>query len=404
MQQSNSSISGSDPEASTARADVARTAAWFVSFLVLFEICMVIALDHTQIGDSAIGMYFRYGESYEGKLRRLAHTPNLPSDSILYAGWIDRQKLVALPDDVDLTIYGSSFALGTGAAILEIRPQLKLRTIVGPGAPLNHTYAMYQIDRTMRKTRVAIVSLVSIAVGEVLLMNRGSLYADLPFPYFFPRYDVIDGKVERVGESLINSAAELTRAIDDPKAWAAQREVLAQHDAGYRKALFDTNMIDYSAVGRLLRRSLAKQHQESYLNAIHSPRGFNRGHQAVAVFRALLRQMISDLRAEGVKPIVVSYSTLGYSDHLDQIIDDIVKEERVPHLSTVPICPPSNASNYNPDGHFTRACDFKIATEVLKLLDGTLAATHADKLIGVAGALSIPLQQQAAAPRPTPLR
>lgn len=370
MQPPSSSTSSSE------RAAALRTALWFVAFLAAFEIGMRVLLAHGPLGATSIGQYFLYGESYETKLRRLAHTKDLPSNSILYAGWLDAHRFAEQPSEADVTIYGASFVANSGAVIAKLRPDLKMRTIAGPGTPLNHTYAAYQLDRPLRKTRVAVVGLVSVAVPEVLLMNRGSLYNDSPFPYFFPRYDLVDGKLQRQGDSLINSAAELRSALDDPQKWRAQLDVLAKHDDGYRRWYFASDVFDGSALGRLLRRSLSKKHQDSYLKAVHGPRGFDRKHHAVVVFRALLDQLISELRIEGVRPIFVNYATLGDADHLDQITDDIYERTQVPHLSTVPICSPGDASNYIPDGHFTEACNEKVARALLKVLEPAVGTSH----------------------------
>ncbi len=151
------------------------------------------------------------------------------------AGWLGDGKLRSLPNDVDMTIYGMSFSANLSDAIRELRPQFTQRFVGGPGAPLSHTYAIYQVDKQLRKTRFAVIGVTSGAVQEVLLMNRGSLFSDAPFPYFFPRYRMDGDRLVLGANSLINSADELRAAFNDPALWERQLAVLSANDSAYRR-------------------------------------------------------------------------------------------------------------------------------------------------------------------------
>ena len=94
----------------------------------------------TRLSGGSLRRFFWYGTSYEAKLRQLVNTPNLPANSILYAGWLGDGKIQNLPNDVDVTVYGMSFSAYLADAMHELRPQQRQRVIAGPGAPLNQTY------------------------------------------------------------------------------------------------------------------------------------------------------------------------------------------------------------------------------------------------------------------------
>jgi hypothetical protein len=310
-----------------------------------------------------------YGESQEAKLRELVATPNLPPNSILYAGWINDEVTRGQPTDVDVAVYGSSFSGNVTLAMRELRPDLKIRFVGGPGAPLNHSYGMYELDRPLRKTRTAVIGVVSENVVNVLSMNNGTLFADGLMPYFSPRYDIVNGRIERTGSSLVNSPAELQRALADPDVWPRQLEILAAHDAAYSGLLYEASALDDSAVARLLRRALAKSHEERYSSGIHTARGFNPDSYAVEVLRALLLQMIADVRAEGAQPIVLLIATRKYEDHLGLLLEGLLTESGVPFVNSFDVCPSTDLRSYIPDGHFTPECDRELARRTLALVD-----------------------------------
>jgi hypothetical protein len=355
---------------------MAATAMWFTLAILAFELACHVLFNHTPLKSAHLRSYFWYGESYEGKLRGLAATPNLPQRSVFFAGWLDEGTWKGRPDDVDVTVYGSSFAGNLATAMQTVRPEARIRSVGGPGAPLNHTYALYGVDRNMRRTKVAVIGVVSENVSQILTMNIGSVHAQTPMPYFFPRYDVVNGELKLTAGSLINSADELKKAFADPALWKRQLEVLSRHDDAYRPELFEANFVDASLFGRLVRRSLATRHAQNYGSATYDRSGFRADAYQVQVFKAVLSRMVSDLRSEGVRPIVVLFSTRGQGDHLRRLLNDDLKRDAVPFLTSNDFCTPADRSTYLPDGHFSLRCDREMATAALKLIDQEVSATR----------------------------
>jgi hypothetical protein len=345
------------------------TAAFFILFLALFEFLTWAVFTKTRLANGSLRQYMWYGASYESKLRELANTPNLPKNSVLYAGWLGDGKLRTLPNDVDVTIYGMSFSANLGDAIRELRPQISQRVVAGPGAPLSHTYAIYQVDKQLRKTRFGVIGVTSGAVQEVLLMNRGSLFSDAPFPYFFPRYKMDGDRLVLGANSLINSADELRAAFNDPVLWERQLAVLSANDSAYRRFFFARDSLDYSVLGRFLRRAMSKRHAADYSAKIFGPEGFNRESEAPKLFRGLLRQMVRELRAENVKPIVVLFSLQGQGNYLYDLVADILRDEAVPYVNSFDVCRSDDRDKYQPDMHFVHDCNLEFGRRTLEIMD-----------------------------------
>jgi hypothetical protein len=372
---SSSTSSSDEPESPPAAPPfslrkLGRTTLFFFLFLALFEVAVWGLFTKTRLSGSSLRRFFWYGTSYETKLRELVNTPNLPPNSILYAGWLGDGKIQKLPSDVDVTVYGMSFSAYLADAMKELRPEQRQRVIAGPGAPLNQTYAMYEIDKTLRKTKFAVVGVTSGGVQEVVLMNRGSLFADSPFPYFFPRFKLVDGKLVRAADSLINSPDELRSALDDnPDLWRRQLAVLAANDPEYRRFYFASDPLDGSVLGRLVRRGLAKHHELDYAARVLGPHGFRREEEAPQLFRALLRQMVSELRAEHVRPIVVLFSLEGQPNVLPDLVQDILRADEITSFDTNEICKADDRANFLPDMHFNHPCNVAFARRTQQIID-----------------------------------
>ena len=345
------------------------TACFFVMFLGLFELVTWALFSHARLRNTTMHQYLDYGSSYESKLRTLANTPDLPLNSVLYAGWLGDGKLQSLPHESDLTIYGMSFSQRLGRAIAELRPQLSERFVGGPGAPLSHSYAIYQVDKKLRKTRFAIIGVTSGGVKEVGVMNLGTLYSDSPFPYFFPRYRLDHGKVVVAAQPLINSADELRTALASPELWQRQLEILSGNDSAYHRFFFAADLLDDSVIARFVRRGMSKRSLEAYSSRILGPDGFHRDQEAPQLFRALLRQMVREVRDEPAQPIVALFSFQGHGNHLYNLVADILREDAVPFVNSNEFCRSNDGSAYLPDLHFTHDCELLFARRTLELID-----------------------------------
>jgi hypothetical protein len=213
------------------------------------------------------------------------------------------------------------------------------------------------------------VGLSAIGVEEATTMNRGSLYIDAAYPYFYPRYKLEGGRAVLAAESLINSADELRAALVNPAAWERQLTVLADNDGEYRRFFFASDILDGSVLARFVRRGMSTRRLDAYSEDVLGPRGFRRDREAPQLVRALLRQMLEELRAENIRPIVFLVSTQGTGNALYGLVDDILREEDVPYVNTEDDCRSDDARSYLPDLHFTLDCDAKFAARTLAIID-----------------------------------
>jgi hypothetical protein len=376
MHPPNSSTSSSEeaagvpPEPPFSFRKLGRTTLFFFLVLALFELATWAIFTKAHLSGGALRRFLWYGTSYEVKLRELVNTPDLPPNSILYAGWINERELRKLPTDVDVTVYGMSFSGHLADAMHELRPQQSQRVLGGPASPLSHSYATYQLDKGLRKTRFAIIGVTSGGVGDVVLMNHGSLYADRPFPYFFPRFKLDHGKAVRAADSLINSPEELRVALDEkPELWRRQLDILAANDPLYHRFLFASDPLDASVLGRFVRRGLSKHQETTYVSRVLGPHGYQLKEEAPQLFRAILRQMVGELRAENVHPIVALFSFQGQGDHLYELVRDILAQDQIPYVDTNADCSSDDRANYLPDMHFVHDCDLKFAARTLETMD-----------------------------------
>src|SRR5271157_1223059 len=159
----NSSTSSSEarlPELDEIRRpmrDVLTVSAWVIGFLVGFEVTVnslfPYPTDPRQPPSGRLVVYFDYGRSIEGKIRRLVGPTDETSGPLANAGWIDGDDIAKQPDRASrsdamlVSVYGMSFSSQVGTTMAELDPRITPRLFGGPAAPPNHSYASYQRDR-----------------------------------------------------------------------------------------------------------------------------------------------------------------------------------------------------------------------------------------------------------------
>lgn len=81
--------------------------------------------------------------------------------------------------------------------------------------------------------------------------------------------------VKRVADPVINSAEELRAALNAPDRarWERQLAILAAHDSSYHRFFCAHDVLDYLALGRLVRRGMAKRNSAQFNNEVFGPSG-----------------------------------------------------------------------------------------------------------------------------------
>lgn len=355
------------------------TGAWVLFFLVLLDISINLLFPYPTnpliSSTGALNTYFEYGRSIEGKLTRLVGPTNESSSPLAQAGWLDPEKWEQenLPtqrkpsEDLLIAIYGQSFAFNVGQAMHEIDHKLGFRMIGGPAAPPNYAFAAYHLDRGHHDADVVILGLLASSVKALRTLNGTTWQFEGPAPYTYPRYFLEAGELKAVSPQIL-TLAELRIAMKDRQKWHEYVTQLQEYDDYFHPFLFNQNLLDHSAIIRMLRRAWGQRHTMAVSQQSHTPDGFNQAVE-VPLLRAIVTDFARTARHDGKLPIVLLFNDLGYQDHLFQALKPTLAEHAIPYMSTHTIAPTTDPKNFVSDGHFTESVNKPFAQVVLALIN-----------------------------------
>jgi hypothetical protein len=261
-----------------------------------------------------------------------------------------------------------SFSNNIAHRLGQICDTLDIRQISGPSAPPSHSHAAYLLDKDQHNAKFVVLAVLAGNVKYLLGMTNDTIGWDFTLPCTYPRYQNIDSQLSAVNPYL-NSFTELERAMKSPEIWNKHLTQLSEHDEYYNPLLYPQNILDGSVIGRLIRRGLATRQNLIATSDIHNHRGFNEEHEVIAILKKIIINFNDDVRAHNRIPIVLLINNQGFDDHLYQVTQKTLSEHHIPFLSTHNICPATEPRNFIKDGHFTAACDIKIARKLLALMN-----------------------------------
>lgn len=384
MNPSSSSTSSSEA-AATNEAEratwqgIAQTVAWSLAWIVVFDLVagMVFRMpSDVTIEPNRMQAYFDYGRSVEAKLRTMVTPDDATSHPLVHAGWLksveshDGPTVASGPGKILIAAYGQSFTHRTLEHAIRKDPRIEMRLIAGPGAPLSHCVKAAEIDRNAHQAQVVLVGVLASTLQYLAMMSPMAWGFEAPAPFTFPRYRVEGGRLLETAPPFIDLAG-LRHALNDRVAYAKFRTALAE-SASFDPFIFDHDLLDYSVLGRLVRRSFGHAHQTAYTNRYHSPAGFINRDGLVDVARALMVEHVRRVRADGRIPLVILFEDRGYDGHLEAVLKETLQEHNVPFVSSRSVAPASDLRNFLPDGHFKPEGDALIADALLRELDAAL--------------------------------
>lgn len=359
----------------------AQVALGFVSTLAVLDVAINSLFpypsDPLNTSPSSMSLYFDYGRSIEGKVRRQMGPTNDTSAPIAQAGWLNAQKIEEQPqvpapgDDLLIANYGMSFTMRVMGEMERLDPRITLRTMAGPAAPPNFSYSAYQFDRGKHKANVVVLGILASSVKGLDAMTGMTWGAEVPAPYTFPKYKVEQGKLQAI-QPQIQSLDQLRAAMQSPEQWNAFVHQLQTNDRFFNAFTFEQTILDNSALFRLLRRAWAKADQEGRTAQIHSKDGFNEQWEQATVLKRIVEEFSTTAKQDGIMPIVLLINDRGYDDHLYQLLRSTLEQNAIPFVSTHDIAPATDQKNFVGDGHFIPEVDQKIAAKVLALINTTL--------------------------------
>jgi len=337
-----------------------------IFWLFIFDIFLQIMLSTTFFKDTKIDKYFNYGLSVETQLRNMVES-ELPPNSVLKAGWFNRELNISKGEVSDITIYGMSFSNHISTQIKKIEQDITIRTISGPAAPLNHSYYAYQVDKHLDQSDIIILGILDSSIKNIAAMTNDTMGVDSPYGSFYPRYK-LEGAILKPELSAINSFQELKDSLSDNLLWEKQLDILQENDSHYSKVIYCSNFLDLSIIGRLIKRWYKIRHNNVISNQIHDNNGFDNNSDSIKIANQIVKNFAQEVRADESIPIILLFHTQGFSTHIYDALKDTLNIYNIDYVSTDKIFSTTDPQNFLPDGHFTEKNDEKIAQEVLNLI------------------------------------
>ena len=357
--------------------DLAKVGLGFISTLVALDVAINLLFpyptDPLNTSPGAMNLYFDYGRSIEGKVSRQMGATDDTTAPIARAGWLDARmgEGEAVRPEAGKTllvaIYGMSFAEHVGQSMAKLDPNITLRIIGGPSAPPNFSFAAYEADRGHHQADVAILGILASSVKGMGAMTGMTWGAEVPAPYTFPKYTLENGQLNAI-QPEVDSLAKLRTTLSQPQQRNTFVNQLRSHDQFFDSFVFEKNLLDDSAIVRMIRRAWAKSHQDSIASQIHTPAGFNSDWEQVPVLKRMVEEFAATAKRDGKLPIVLLFNDQGYDDHLYQLLKPTLEQNQIPFVSSHDVAPATDRSNFVADGHFTPAVDQRLAERVLAVV------------------------------------
>jgi hypothetical protein len=352
-----------------------------ISTLVALDIAINLLFpyptDPLNTSPGAMNLYFDYGRSIEGKVSRQMGATDDTTAPIARAGWLDARMgeaeatRPAAGKTLLVAIYGMSFAEHVGQSMAKLDPNITLRIIGGPSAPPNFSFAAYEADRGHHQADVAILGILASSVKGMGAMTGMTWGAEVPAPYTFPKYKLENGHLAAI-QPEVRSLAELRTTLSQPQQRDAYVDQLQANDQFFDSFVFDKNILDNSAIVRMIRRAWAKSHQDNITSQIHTPAGFNPNWEQAPVLKRMVEEFAATAEQDGKLPIVLLFNDQGYDDHLYRLLKPTLERHQIPFVSSHEVAPATDRSNFVGDGHFTPAVDQRLAEKVLAVVNSAI--------------------------------
>ena len=325
--------------------------------------------DDPRVEPNGLQRYLDYGRSVEGKLRQMvADTPET-SAPIASSGWLDPREETPMPSAPSLPAHvlvacdGQSFTHHLLEGVHEVDARFEVRLRGGPGAPLSHSFAMYQMDRGRHEGKVVVLGLLASSLPQLASMSNMTSAFEAPQPFTYPRYMLRDGALTAVWPS-VRTFEQLRTALAEPARFRKLLDELARHDLAYQSMIFEQDWLDASTFGRLLRRGLGQRHARAHGAKFVGPAGFANHAQILDVAEAILREFAVQARRDGDVPYALLIHDRYFGDSLYRALGPRLERIGLPYFSTHEIVPPTNARLFLKDGHFTPQANRALASEL----------------------------------------
>lgn len=370
------STSSSEPDLTALRKRaVWRLCGWVLAWLVALDIAASLAFafpsDPRDLSPSRWALYFDYGRSMEGRLRRATRADPEKTAPITLSGWYEPLVAVERPPKMagapTVHFYGMSHSVRLADALQATSETLRARSVAAPGATANWAFGAFRRDKGRRSGDVAVLALMSSTLPMITTMSAMTWNSSFAMPYTADRYRLIGGEL-MVTEPPYASFADFVATFDDPARWAEAKRIFAANDPFYDRWLFEESALDHSSLVRLVRRARSQSRNRQERARALDENGFVVDSEAVRVANAIIAAFARQARREGVIPVVYVVNNLGFGDHLARALQPALGDGQVLYLNSAVVIDPDDASSYLPDTHFTDEADRRLARELERII------------------------------------
>ena len=353
---------------------------WMFFWLVLIDVGINVAFPFPQDvhqSPSSLASYFDYGRSIEGKLNRMVGETVESSQIMVDSGWVDPASWRDLPqapqgdDDLLLVNYGMSFSDHVSSAVAKIDGKITVRSIGGPSAPPNHSFAAFKADAAGREQAdVVMMGVLASSVKRMSSISGTDWTYELPNPYTYPYYSVDQQNELTVVEPAISTADDFVTAFNHQgEDWQRLRGQMQQYDQVFDPFVFDANWTDKSAIVRLIRRGWAERARSlDEQTLFSSQKGFDPEASEIVTLKVILSEFTAKVRAADQLPVILLLNDQGYDARLYEVLADHVESLNAIVLSTHEISPANDPKNFIRDGHFTDEANERISAVLQEMI------------------------------------
>ena len=355
------------------------TIIWFCIFIVIIDISINLVFRYPENNEvkqpSAFQLYFEYGRSSEGKLKRQIKKDGSVSGDIVNVGWIKNDGTVSNTEQDSLHynkkiyVYGMSHAKRLGDAIKKEEKTFFVRTVAAPGGTANYAFSCFMQDiKSNKKPDVAILGIMTDGIPRIITTSGSTMHFDMCYPYTYPRYYVENSELNCYYPPAI-SLEKFRYILYNKYLWNDYLEWLKIHDGYYNPLLFQSNFLDISSLFRLIRRAYAQRWYKLRDKRVYSVDGFKEGTVEIKLLRKLLSEFGRHAQLNGITPIIYIVNNPNSSDHLLQAVKPVLEENNILFLSSHEICPPDNPAMYDSSLHFPPEKDRELARAIINIME-----------------------------------
>lgn len=360
---------------------------WTVIALVLIDLLVNLAFPYPSdpkiMSVGQLRAYFEYGRSIEGKLARITRTDPNQTAPITLAGWYEPLHAEPIGGPANGTLvsfYGMSHSVRLARALARTSSKYQARSIGAPGATANWAFGAFLRDRNRGKSKVVVLSIMSMTAPMVTTMTAMTWNSAFPLPYTEDRYE-LSGNDLRAVPLPFESFAGFTKAFFNPAAWSLARGQIKAHDPYYDDFMFRRSFLDHSVIIRLLRRAYGLHLERQARARVLDDHSFHANTEEIRLMNGIVRSFAYQARKDGLVPIIFVVNNLGYGTQLYDAVKASLAACDIPYLSSHTVVSPSDPRGYLPDSHFTNANDDRLARALEKVIDERLARNNRNVML-----------------------